>query len=166
MHQAYVKLNVDGSRKSVKGCLSAGGILRAAAGVWIAGFTVNIGVGSVLNAELWGLFHGLTLAWRLGYRKVHVELDSAVAVTLIMDFNSFMHPLAHLITICRELLRRDCICLVSHVYREKNRVADGMADLSHKFDIGLHVFYEPPPLVDRLIFEDAVGFPHNRFVNS
>nr|XP_028948098.1 uncharacterized protein LOC114820924 [Malus domestica] len=48
----YVKLNADGSRKSGKGCSSAGGILRAAACVWIAGFTINIGVGSVLNAEL------------------------------------------------------------------------------------------------------------------
>ncbi|KAM0979249.1 hypothetical protein ACFX1X_015388 [Malus domestica] len=77
-----------------------------------------------------------------------------------------MHPLAHLITACRELLRRDWICSVSHVYCEKNRVADGMADLGHKFYISLHVFYESPPLVDRLIFEDAVGFPHTRFVNS
>ncbi|KAM2383227.1 hypothetical protein ACFXTH_040811 [Malus domestica] len=101
-----------------------------------------------------GIFHGLTLAWRLGYRKVLVELDSDVAVTLIMDFNSSMHPLAHLITACRELLRMDWICSVSHVYREKNRVTDGMTALGHKFDIGLHVFYEPPPLVDRLIFED------------
>ncbi|KAM1290749.1 hypothetical protein ACFX2I_017866 [Malus domestica] len=48
----YVKLNVDGSRKNGKGCSSAGGILCAAAGVWIASFTINIGVGSVLNAEL------------------------------------------------------------------------------------------------------------------
>ena len=70
-------------------------------------------------------------------------MDSVVAVTLVMDFNSSLHPLAHLITACRELLRRDWICSFSHVYCEKNRVADVMAELGHEFDIGLHVFYEP-----------------------
>ncbi|RXH98172.1 hypothetical protein DVH24_010497 [Malus domestica] len=100
-------MNVDGSRKSGKECSSASGILRE----WIAGFTINIGVGSVLNDELWGLFRDFSLAWRL----------------------------AHLITACRELLRKDWICMVSHVYHEKNRVVDGLADLGHKFDIGLYM---------------------------
>ncbi|KAM1285813.1 hypothetical protein ACFX2I_028568 [Malus domestica] len=66
-------------------------------------------------------------------------MDSVVAVTLVMDFNSLLHPLAHLITACQELLRRDWICSFSHVYREKNRVDDVMAELGHEFDIGLHV---------------------------
>ncbi|KAM1795533.1 hypothetical protein ACFX11_035868 [Malus domestica] len=66
-------------------------------------------------------------------------MDSVVAVTLVIDFNSSLHPLAHLITACRELLRRDWICMVSHVYCEKNRVVDGLADLGHKFDIGLYM---------------------------
>ncbi|KAB2636439.1 pleiotropic drug resistance protein 1-like [Pyrus ussuriensis x Pyrus communis] len=105
-------------RKSGKECSSAGGILRVAAGEWIAGFTINIGVGSVRNAELWGLFRGFSLAWRLDYRKVLIEMDSVVAITLVKDFNSSLHPLAHLITACQE-------------------VVDGMADLGHKFDIGL-----------------------------
>lgn len=41
-----------------------------------------------------------------------------------------------------------------------------MAELDHEFDIGLHVFYAPPPLVDTLIFEGVVGFPQTRFVNG
>ena len=61
----YAKSKVDGSIKSGKGCSCANGVLRAAAGEWIACFTINVCVGSVLNAELCGLFHGRSLAWRL-----------------------------------------------------------------------------------------------------
>lgn len=41
-----------------------------------------------------------------------------------------------------------------------------MTELGPEFDIHLHVFYVPPPIVDTLILEDAIGFPQTRFVNS
>lgn len=56
------KLNSDGVRK-LNGKSSAGGLIRDANGRWVAGFGMNIRDCSITIAELWGLYHGLTLAW-------------------------------------------------------------------------------------------------------
>ncbi|KAI5339613.1 hypothetical protein L3X38_018885 [Prunus dulcis] len=60
------KLNVDGSRKHVTGCIGAGGVIRDSFGDWVSGFAVNLGKGQVLEAEIWGLFFGLKLAIEKG----------------------------------------------------------------------------------------------------
>ena len=39
-------------------------------GVWQIGYSANLGACSVTSAELWGLFHGLSIAWLYGYRRV------------------------------------------------------------------------------------------------
>ncbi|CAL2229042.1 unnamed protein product [Prunus armeniaca] len=49
------KLNVDGSRRSVTGYISAGGVIRDPFGGWVSGFAINLGKGQVLEAEIWGL---------------------------------------------------------------------------------------------------------------
>ncbi|KAL5837776.1 hypothetical protein ACOSQ3_014945 [Xanthoceras sorbifolium] len=72
----WVKVNVDGSRMCDTGVISAGGVIRNSEKVWLSGFAVKKGVGSVLCAEFWGILEALTLAWNLGYCKVIVESDS------------------------------------------------------------------------------------------
>ena len=56
------KLNVDGTCKPWSGAIGAGGVIRDSMGDWIGGFSVNLGTGQILEAELWGLFFGLQLA--------------------------------------------------------------------------------------------------------
>ena len=58
------KLNIDGACKKMN-MAAAGGLIRDANGNWITGICANIGISSVTNAELWGLFYGLDLAWKL-----------------------------------------------------------------------------------------------------
>ncbi|PRQ39591.1 hypothetical protein RchiOBHm_Chr4g0426941 [Rosa chinensis] len=58
------KLNVDGSR-SYAGVIGAGGLIRNSSGVWIKGFSHSMGVGEIVEAEAWGLFIGLKLAFGL-----------------------------------------------------------------------------------------------------
>ncbi|KAK8482949.1 hypothetical protein V6N11_012191 [Hibiscus sabdariffa] len=43
---------------------------------WIAGFFSNIGIFSVLLVELWIAYDDLCQVWRLGYRKVELDLDN------------------------------------------------------------------------------------------
>ena len=50
----WVKLNVDGSRRPDSGCIAAGGVARNHLKQWLVGFALNKGVGSVLEAEMWG----------------------------------------------------------------------------------------------------------------
>ncbi|CAL2238143.1 unnamed protein product [Prunus armeniaca] len=74
------KVNSDGSRKHALGYIGARGLLRDHAGNWIKGFYVNLGVGSVIEVELWGIFWELHLAWEAGFRSVEVECDSKSVV--------------------------------------------------------------------------------------
>ncbi|BFG21889.1 hypothetical protein CerSpe_081630 [Prunus speciosa] len=50
------KFNVDGSRRSSSGCIGAGGVIRNSRGDWASSFSVNLGKGQILEAEVWGLF--------------------------------------------------------------------------------------------------------------
>ncbi|KAK3205641.1 hypothetical protein Dsin_019687 [Dipteronia sinensis] len=58
----WVKLNTDGSRDIDLGTITAGGVLRNHLKQWLRGFVLNKGFGSVLEAELWGMFEGLNMA--------------------------------------------------------------------------------------------------------
>ncbi|KAH9770764.1 putative ribonuclease H protein [Citrus sinensis] len=65
----FLCLNTDGARKG-NGEASAGGLLRDCHGNFIHGFSANLGVCSVAKAELWGVLHGLRMAWDLGYIRI------------------------------------------------------------------------------------------------
>ncbi|KAL5835914.1 hypothetical protein ACOSQ4_015411 [Xanthoceras sorbifolium] len=56
----WLKINVDGS--VVNGLISAGGVIRDHDRKWVRGFAMNIGYGSVLEAEVWGIFEGFKMA--------------------------------------------------------------------------------------------------------
>lgn len=50
-----------------------------------------------LEAELWGLYHGLSLAWGKGYKKMIIETDSMEAIELFDKRGSCSHHLQHLL---------------------------------------------------------------------
>ncbi|KAK8479556.1 hypothetical protein V6N12_064054 [Hibiscus sabdariffa] len=79
----WCKLNVDGSRDRLTRVSSCGGVIRDSHGYWMMGFTKNLGMCSVLDAELWGIYEGLLCAWVLVMPKrswevriVHIPRNS------------------------------------------------------------------------------------------
>ena len=62
--QEWVKLNVDGSMNPDSGSIAAGGVFRDHKKNWLGGFALNKGVGSAIEAEVWGIFEGLKIAWK------------------------------------------------------------------------------------------------------
>ncbi|KAF5475310.1 hypothetical protein F2P56_007124 [Juglans regia] len=123
------KLNVDGASKGnpprVAGC---GWVLRChCAFIFAFSRCLDSGTSSV-NAELLALKHGLMLCKDMNIHKVVVETDSLLVVNWLN--NETQPPLQY-----RELLegilklRNDMMfCKVSHVYREANSLADGLAN--------------------------------------
>lgn len=76
---------------------------------------------------MWGTYDSLQLAWGMGVRKVILEMDSLEAVTLVQ------RPLADISSLAtvrdvRRLLRRKWKVQVVHVYRERNTIADALAN--------------------------------------
>ena len=79
----FYKLNVDGAFEVRKWQGSCGGLIRNDAGEFLGGFSMNIGSCSVLEAELWGIYYGLDMAWKTRIRKLVLESDSLHAINLV-----------------------------------------------------------------------------------
>ncbi|KAK8502048.1 hypothetical protein V6N12_003397 [Hibiscus sabdariffa] len=77
------KLNSDGALDSRNGIVSCGGLIRDDRGSWLIGFSKRIGICSILEAELWGIYEGLFAAWSIGSRYLLVESDCLEAINLI-----------------------------------------------------------------------------------
>jgi ribonuclease HI len=63
------------------------GMNEFASGKWISDFSKSLGVTTAYVSELWGLFEGLTMTRRLGYKKVDVQMDSTIIVQTINNYS-------------------------------------------------------------------------------
>ncbi|KAK0586448.1 hypothetical protein LWI29_007016 [Acer saccharum] len=162
----WVKLNTDGSWRPEFGSISAGGVIRNNEKAWLVGFALNKGMGNVLEAELWGIFEGLKLAWRAGFRKVLVESDSQSAVLLLTNPTPTHHPLFNIVEDCKMLVEKNWSCSIQHVFRESNRVADALANLGHSLNLGTTFFDVPPAQISACVNEDLSGSALARLLAS
>ncbi|KFK31801.1 hypothetical protein AALP_AA6G160600 [Arabis alpina] len=153
----WVKLNTDGASRGNPGLAAAGGVLRDGDGNWCGGFVLNIGICFAPLAELWGVYYGLYIAWERRITRLEIEVDSAIVVEFLKTGISEYHPLSFLVRLCHGFISRDWIVRIVHVYREANRLADGLANYAFSLPLGF-LFLESIPDSVRLIFaEDASG---------
>ncbi|PRQ16167.1 putative ribonuclease H-like domain-containing protein [Rosa chinensis] len=160
----WFKLNVDGSCHKNTGIICAGGALRNDKGEWMNGFAVKLGIGQVVEAELWGLLKGMEMAWQNECRQLKIEMDSLVAVKLVLSPIAHLHPLYSIVASCQELLSRDWNVSLIHVYRECNSVADLLANIGHGFEPGCRFFSSPPTDVVPLLEADLLGLSKPRLI--
>lgn len=78
--KGWYKLKSDDEWKRIFEELELGVRIRNSNGCWDSGFSVNLRVGSVFGAELWGLYIGLNLAWKKMISFLAVEMDSVLMV--------------------------------------------------------------------------------------
>ena len=67
------------------------------------------------------------------------------------------HPLSFLVRLCHGFLTRNWLVRIVHVYREANRLIDGLANLAFSFPFGFHRLYAAPLDVVSLLQEDIDG---------
>lgn len=96
-HVGICKVNNGGSRKTSSGLIGAGGLLRDSLGNWIKGFTINLDASSIAEAELWGIFYGINLAWNIGFKVVEIECDFSSAIGLLNNPIAQTHPFSILL---------------------------------------------------------------------
>ncbi|KAK8625545.1 hypothetical protein V6N13_090413 [Hibiscus sabdariffa] len=77
----WVKLNCNGAHGVGDSSTSWG--VRDFAGEWLYGFFKFIGCCSIVEAELWGIWVGLDLAWNKGFRSIMAETDCVDAIRLL-----------------------------------------------------------------------------------
>lgn len=153
----WTKLNTDGASRGNPGNATAGSVLRDEAGDWIGGFSLNIGICTAPLAELWGVYYGLYIAWEKRVTRLEVEVDSELVVGFLNSGISNAHPLSFLVRLCHGFISRDWNVRISHVFREANRLADGLANHAFSLPLGFHSFTVVPDVVASIVRDDARG---------
>ncbi|CAA7051415.1 unnamed protein product [Microthlaspi erraticum] len=159
----WVKLNTDGASRGNPGSAAADGVLRNNYGEWCGGFALHIGRCTAPVAELWGVYYGLCFAWDRKIVKLEVEIDSELVVGFLTTGIGSSHPLSFLVHLCHGFIKRDWEVRISHVYREANHLADGLANYAFTLALGLHSFVEAPRDVISILQDDVLGsaYPRN-----
>nr|GMD70526.1 putative ribonuclease H-like domain-containing protein [Ipomoea batatas] len=164
----WYKLNTDGSRDAQSGKIGCGGVLRDSNGDWIWGFSCNLGEGSIMEAEAWGILKGLKLTWDHGYRKVIIESDAKKVVDWITTRERNNLPIgnvANIISECKRWIGRDWVVRVIHIHREQNNVADWLAKKALAGSRGLSMLSQPETGILELLVDDSMGVPRQRVVS-
>ncbi|KAK2663757.1 hypothetical protein Ddye_002331 [Dipteronia dyeriana] len=146
----WIKLNIDESWDCGSSFIT------------IKGFMMKKGIGNVLEAKLWAMFDGLNMAWSFGIRKIIVESDSLDCVYLLPRDNNTNHHLFSLIQNYKHLLNSDWICTMKHVYREGNRLADGLARMGHSMHTYVLFLGVPPSELIGILDDDCRGLGLDR----
>ncbi|CAN1177134.1 hypothetical protein LINPERHAP1_LOCUS5018 [Linum perenne] len=97
------------------------------------------------------------IAWDMGFKKVHLQLDSMVAVTTIMGDLEEDSRHGRTLESIFEIRYRNWEVTISHTFLEGNRVADLLAHQGHSLDFGFHIDCPHPHEVVSAIWHDHVG---------
>ncbi|MFO1518848.1 MAG: ribonuclease HI family protein [bacterium] len=130
MTQPY-QLFCDGAARGNPGPASAGAVIKNASGEVVAEISEYLGETTNNQAEYQALRFGLQKALELKIHELDVFLDSELVVKQVKGLYKVKHP--DLIPLHREiksLLGKFSHVSVSHVYREKNKEADKLANLA------------------------------------
>jgi ribonuclease HI len=150
-------LNVDGSSKGNPGVSGYGGLIRNAGGAWVHGFFGNLGVTTILHAELMAIYKGLLLAWELNIKDLWCYSDSKIAIKLITDTVDEWHHYAALVTNIKAMLRRDWRVVLLHTLREGNSCADFLAKHGANSNDNYVSLANPPVGLNLHLLADASG---------
>ena len=123
----WAKLNTDGASSGNPGPAGGGGVIRDCRGDWVKGFSRSIGLASSVQAELRALLDGLLMTVELNIPFLEIEMDSLVAIDLILANHPPNVFLRSMVSDCRYLLEKFEGVSIKHVYREANMCADLLA---------------------------------------
>ena len=133
-------------------------------GNWCGGFAVNLGRCAAHLTELWGVYYGLYIAWEKRGTRLELEVDSELVVGFLKTGINDSHPLSFLVRLCHDFIAKDWIARVGHVYREVNRLADGLVNHAFSLPLGFHHLFSIPVDLVSIVSDDALGSTRPRQV--
>ncbi|CAN1229003.1 Putative ribonuclease H protein At1g65750, partial [Linum grandiflorum] len=146
------------------GKAAAGGLFRDSDGRCLAAYSMNLGICSITIAELRAVVTELQIAWERGYRRVQVQLDSRAAIQLLLGDSELTHQHSSEVASFREMLDRDWLIKVEHIYREGNRAADYLAALVHSLPSGVYSISVVDHTLSLHILYDMLGISQSRLI--
>ncbi|CAN1797820.1 Putative ribonuclease H protein At1g65750 [Linum perenne] len=160
----WLKINTDGLVTQPHSQAAGGGVIRNSQGRDLIAFSANLGACSIMRAELRAAEIGLDQAWKLGAKKVLLELDSLAAVRAIEEGSSWDTRHGPILLQIQQFKSRDWQVEIRHCYWEASRVADQLAHLGHCKPLGVHLLTSLPPRVRSALFSDCTGVSLSRLI--
>ena len=98
------------------------------------------------------------MAWTMGFKYIHLELDSKVVLTWLTNHNaSYPTNMIPLIYDCRSLLDQDWEVRVQHIYHEANECANTLAKQGTHQQNLLTIYSNYPSFVYVCYVRDLAG---------
>ncbi|CAN1343203.1 Putative ribonuclease H protein At1g65750 [Linum perenne] len=141
--EGWFSLNSEGSLVHNPNSAAAGGIIRDSDGRFVGAYAANLGVCSIMRAEIRGIVEGMKWAWNKGIRKLRIQSDSKAAVDMLSNRRVSVGQHSNLVEQFFELSSRPWEVSIHHIYREANYAADYLASFGHSLCYGIHVLDAP-----------------------
>ncbi|EOY12254.1 Non-LTR retroelement reverse transcriptase-like, putative [Theobroma cacao] len=164
--QGWVAVNTDGALRRNTNMVATGGVFRDYNGYWLGRFAAKLGKCSSYRVELWIVLHSLRIAKEKGFSRIWLQVYNKIVVQVITS--SALHPCANsdLLNTIHGLLQLDWEVKISHIYRKRNMVADGMVNISFNLDSSFILFDVPPPEISSRMFNDVLGVCFPKMVRN
>jgi ribonuclease HI len=162
---SWIKCNIDGASSGNPGIASCGGVFRNSDSEFISAFAEPLGVGSSYFAEMSGALRAIEIAFANNWTNFWLESDSSLVV------NAFRNPIKIVAWLLRNRWENMLVmlgqmnCIVTHVYREGN----GVADLLAKFGLnapGYTSWSSVPDFLFVALAGNKLGLPSFRICNA
>lgn len=161
----WIKINTDGAATKNPSNASAGGIFRDKEGICIGCFAQNLGNVNAYHAELMAAIIAMETAEKRSFNYLWLETDSQLVYLALKSSSIIPWPLRNRWHNCMNYVRSISFTF-SHVYREGNSCADGMANLGLSLPYNFLAWYSSIPEVIRGEYNmNRLGLPKFRFVN-
>jgi len=160
--QSWVKCNIDGAAKGNPGLSAAGGVFRDYEGQFILCFSEPLGISTSYISEMNGAIRAVETAFHKGWRNLWLETDSSLVVLAFQRDGQIPWSLTNRWKNMKLILRQ-MNCMVTHIYREGNEVADTLAN--HGISLQATTFWEEmPSFIRDNIIKNQLGMPSFRFI--
>ncbi|KAL5721431.1 hypothetical protein ACHQM5_005080 [Ranunculus cassubicifolius] len=154
----WTKLNFDGSFREKTGVASIGGAFRNHKAEFLLGYSEQIGRTTCTVAELSALYRGLEIVLENGWENVWVEGDPKTLVEIIVNRRKVRCQHAHRLVRDINLIMPELNnCILTHIYREGNKVADMLARMAHDSKHPRMWRQDPPEEIVGIIRTDKEG---------
>jgi ribonuclease HI len=144
----WIKVNTDGAATKNPNKASAGGIFRDKDGLCIGCFAQNLGNVNAFHAELMAAIIAMEIAQSRNFNFLWLETDSQLVYLALKSSSIIPWPIRNRWQNCLNYVNSKGF-IFSHVYREGNACADGMANLGLALPLNFLTWYSFIPEVIR-----------------
>ena len=148
-----IRINIDGTVKRNPSLGDCGRVIRNNQGGWLGEFVCNLGICSSPGVEMWGAMMVLKLTWKLGLKKIILELDSKLPMDTLMNKKTKTYW-------CSSGIYWSLSGKFWYVIDIERQI---MANYNLKHELGLKCFNHPPNGL-LVLWVDASGFSTHRTI--